>query len=58
MWSWVPKGSPIPRRTGRLTVGRKINSTQLMKGRSFGSYRLYVVLIGGTRPTERGDDSR
>jgi hypothetical protein len=27
MWSWAPKGSPIPRRTGRLTVGRKINST-------------------------------
>jgi hypothetical protein len=24
-----PKGEPIPRRTGRLTVGRKINSTQL-----------------------------
>jgi hypothetical protein len=25
IWSWAPKGSPIPRRTGRLTVGRKIN---------------------------------
>jgi hypothetical protein len=29
IWSWVPKGSPIPGRTGRLTVDRNINSTQL-----------------------------
>jgi hypothetical protein len=29
IWSWAPKGSPIPGRTSRLTVGRKINSTQL-----------------------------
>jgi hypothetical protein len=27
LWSRVPKGGPIPRRTGRLTVGRKKNST-------------------------------
>jgi hypothetical protein len=26
IWSRVPKGGPIPRRTGRLTVGRKKNS--------------------------------
>jgi hypothetical protein len=26
IWSRVPKGGPIPRRTGRLTVGRKNNS--------------------------------
>jgi hypothetical protein len=30
IWSTVPKGGPIPRRTGRLTVGRKKNSTQLI----------------------------
>jgi hypothetical protein len=29
--SWAPKESPIPGRTGRLTVGRKINSTQLSR---------------------------
>jgi hypothetical protein len=26
--SWARKGCPTPRRTGRLTVGRNINSTQ------------------------------
>jgi hypothetical protein len=26
IWSRIPKGGPIPRRTGRLTVGRKRNS--------------------------------
>jgi hypothetical protein len=26
IWSRVPKGGPIPRRTGRLTAGRKKNS--------------------------------
>jgi hypothetical protein len=26
IWSRVPKGGPIPRRIGRLTVGRKNNS--------------------------------
>jgi hypothetical protein len=26
IWSRVPKGDPIPRLTGRLTVGRKTNS--------------------------------
>jgi hypothetical protein len=26
IWSRIPKGGPIPRRTGRLTVGRKNNS--------------------------------
>jgi hypothetical protein len=26
IWSRVPKGGPIPRLTGRLTVGRKTNS--------------------------------
>jgi hypothetical protein len=26
MWSRIPKGGPIPRLTGRLTVGRKKNS--------------------------------
>jgi hypothetical protein len=26
IWSRIPKGGPIPRRTGRLTVGRKKNS--------------------------------
>jgi hypothetical protein len=26
LWSGVPKGGPIPRLTGRLTVGRKKNS--------------------------------
>jgi hypothetical protein len=26
IWSRVPKGGPIPRLTGRLTVGRKKNS--------------------------------
>jgi hypothetical protein len=26
IWSRVPKGGPIPRHTGRLTVGRKTNS--------------------------------
>jgi hypothetical protein len=27
IWSWAPKSGPTPRRTGRLTVGRKFNST-------------------------------
>jgi hypothetical protein len=27
----APKGSPIPRPTGRLTVGRKINKTQHLR---------------------------
>jgi hypothetical protein len=27
MWSWAPDGSPTPRQTGRLTVGRKLTST-------------------------------
>jgi hypothetical protein len=26
IWSRIPKGGPIPRRTGRLIVGRKKNS--------------------------------
>jgi hypothetical protein len=25
IWSWIPKGGPAPRRTSRLTVGRKFN---------------------------------
>jgi hypothetical protein len=29
IWSWAPKGSPIPGKIGRQTVGRNINSTQL-----------------------------
>jgi hypothetical protein len=29
IWSWVPKGCPTPRRTGRLTIGHNINSTHL-----------------------------
>jgi hypothetical protein len=29
--SWAPKGSPIRRRTGRQTIGHKINSTQVNK---------------------------
>jgi hypothetical protein len=41
IWSWAPKGSPIPGRTGRLTVGRKINSTQL---NSRNSYKILVEL--------------
>jgi hypothetical protein len=33
IWSRVPKGGPIPRLTGRLTVGRKKNSnSNFMKG--------------------------
>jgi hypothetical protein len=27
IWSWAPDGSPTPRQTGRLTVGRKLTST-------------------------------
>jgi hypothetical protein len=27
IWSRVPKGGPIPRLTGRLTVGRKTNTS-------------------------------
>jgi hypothetical protein len=26
IWSWAPDGSPTPRQTGRLTVGRKLTS--------------------------------
>jgi hypothetical protein len=29
IWSRVPKGGPIPRLTGRLTVGRKTNSNSI-----------------------------
>jgi hypothetical protein len=42
IWSRAPKGSPIPRRTGRLTVGRKINSTQLNSSGSH--YRSVCVM--------------
>jgi hypothetical protein len=38
VWSRVPKGGPIPRLTGRLTVGRKTNSTQLMS-------RIVIVIL-------------
>jgi hypothetical protein len=31
LWSRVPKGGPIPRLTGRLTVGRKTNSNSNSK---------------------------
>jgi hypothetical protein len=31
IWSRIPKGGPIPRRTGRLTVGRKKNSNSKTK---------------------------
>jgi hypothetical protein len=27
IWSWAPAGSPSPRQTGGLTVGRKLTST-------------------------------
>jgi hypothetical protein len=27
IWSWAPDGSPTPRQTGRLTVGRKLTLT-------------------------------
>jgi hypothetical protein len=32
IWSRVPKGDPIPRRTGRLTVGRKKNPNSIIRG--------------------------
>jgi hypothetical protein len=32
IWSRVPKGGPIPRRTVRLTVGRKKNSNSKDNG--------------------------
>jgi hypothetical protein len=38
IWSRIPKGGPIPRLTGRLTVGRKKNSNS-------NSYRSYSVLM-------------
>jgi hypothetical protein len=31
IWSSIPKGGPIPRRTGRLTVGRKNNSDSMSR---------------------------
>jgi hypothetical protein len=31
LWSRVPKGGPIPRLTGRLTVGRKKNSNSNLR---------------------------
>jgi hypothetical protein len=34
IWSRIPKGGPIPRRTGRLTVGRKKNSNSNLKIKS------------------------
>jgi hypothetical protein len=30
IWPWAPDGSPIPRQTGRLTVGRKLTSFHFM----------------------------
>jgi hypothetical protein len=38
-WSWVPDGSPTPRRTGRLTVGRNVALTLLRS-------RFSVVFLG------------
>jgi hypothetical protein len=32
IWSRIPKGDPIPRRTGRLTVGHKKNSNSNLSG--------------------------
>jgi hypothetical protein len=42
-WSWAPKVRLIPRRTGRLTVGSKINSTQLI-------FEILYYWICGPRP--------
>jgi hypothetical protein len=33
IWSWAPDGSPTPRQTGRLTVGRKLTSLYIMLSR-------------------------
>jgi hypothetical protein len=35
IWSRIPKGRPIPRRTSRLTVGRKKNSNSITNGEQF-----------------------
>jgi hypothetical protein len=38
IWSRIPKGGPIPRRTGRLTVGRKKNSNSSSNKTAFSYY--------------------
>jgi hypothetical protein len=47
IWSRVPKGGPIPRLTGRLTVGRKTNSNSRPPMWSSGqSCRLHIQRSG------------
>jgi hypothetical protein len=46
LWSRVPKGGPIPRLTGRVTVGRKKNGER-------NAYRLLVGKPEGKRPLGR-----
>jgi hypothetical protein len=41
IWSRVPKGGPIPRLTGRLTVGRKTNSNSNSNSMS----RIVIVIL-------------
>jgi hypothetical protein len=41
IWSRVPKGGLIPRRTGRLTVGRKTNSNSNSNSMS----RIVVLIL-------------
>jgi hypothetical protein len=43
IWSWAPKGCPIPRRIGRLTVGHIINSyTETAYRRRWKSKRTFL----------------
>jgi hypothetical protein len=50
MWSWAPKRGPTPRHTGRLTVGRKFNSSPL-----HGHY--WATLQDRVRDAEHGKES-
>jgi hypothetical protein len=45
IWSWAPDGSPTPKQTGRLTVGRNVTSTSTSAVRIVTLQALYLVLL-------------
>jgi hypothetical protein len=46
IWSWAPDGSPTPRQTGRLTVGRKL--TSISKTRYVSNVKLPLMKFSQT----------
>jgi hypothetical protein len=43
IWSWTPDGTPTPRQTGRLTVGRKFNFNFNFRGKGY----KYILRVTG-----------